>query len=183
MRSETITQYSAGQIRPHLSLPTTDNSMAMSHLTCLILFTTLAGILGTTAYALAAAQAENTLEVVIGNGPHAGTYNPPAENIICMHYKKEKRYFATWKDFDARDAKAIAEAGINVLNPDDPGAKHGEVRIAFGDPDKKPTVYSVYQAPLTLTLKGNGAEITFQGKTKDGIQLRVTAKCSDVETM
>ena len=93
----------------------------------------------------------------------------------------KKRYFATWKDFDARDAKAIAEAGINVLNPDDPGAMHGEVRIAFGDPDKKPTLYNVAQAPLTM--KGKGAEITFQGKTKDGIQLRVTAKCSDVETM
>ena len=80
-------------------------------------------------------------------------------------------------------AKAIAEAGINVSNPDEAGAKHGEVRIAFGDPDKKPTVYSVDQAPLTLAKAGKGAEITFQGKTKEGIQLRVTAKCSDVDEM
>jgi hypothetical protein len=55
--------------------------------------------------------------------------------------------------------------------------------IAFGDPNKKPTVYSVDQAPLTLSLKGTGAEITFEGKTKGGIQLRVTATCSSVEKM
>ena len=34
-----------------------------------------------------------------------------------------------------------------------------------------------------MTKDGRGAEITFQGETKDGIQLRVTAKCSDVEEM
>jgi hypothetical protein len=32
-------------------------------------------------------------------------------------------------------------------------------------------------------MRGKGAEITFEGKTKDGIQLRVTAKCSDVEEL
>ncbi|MBA2484801.1 MAG: hypothetical protein H0V35_01645, partial [Nitrospira sp.] len=97
--------------------------------------------------------------------------------------KKEKRYTAAWKDFNVQDAKAITEAGINVANPDDAGAKHGEVRIAFGDPDKNPTVYSVDPASLTFTKTGTGAEITFQGKTKEGIQLRVTARCSDVEEM
>ena len=103
--------------------------------------------------------------------------------MICLHAKRQQRYSAAWKGFDAYDAKAIAEAGINVSNPDEPGAKHGEVRIAFGDPDKKPTIYSVDQAPLTLTKTGKGAEITFHGKTKEGIQLRVTAKCSDVDEM
>lgn len=126
-------------------------------------------------------QTENTLEIVIGNGPHAGTYKPPAESIICVHYKKEKRYTAAWKDFDAHDAKAIAEAGINVSNPDDAGAKHGEVRIAFGDPNKQPIVYSVDRVPLMMTMKGKGAEISFQGKTKDGTALRMTTKCSDID--
>ena len=154
---------------PHLGRPT------------VILVTLVASVLVVAAYALAAAQDENTLEIVVGNGPHAGTYKPPAENIICLHYKKEKRYTAAWKDFDAHDAKAIAEAGINVSNPDDAGAKHGEVRITFGDPNKKPTVYSVERVPLTMTTKGRGTEITFQGKTKDVTEFRVTAKCSDVE--
>ena len=143
----------------------------------------LTGLLALTVSAFASVPAGNTLEIVIGNGPHAGTYKPPADAVICLHAKKQQRYSAAWKDFDAHDAKAIAEAGINVSNPDEAGAKHGEVRIAFGDPDKKPTVYSVDQAPLTLAKAGKGAEITFQGKTKEGIQLRVTAKCSDVEEM
>jgi hypothetical protein len=155
----------------------------MPHLVRLIL-TLILVITGASALAAACIQAPpNVLEVVVVNGPLAGTYKPPTSEIICLHAKKEKRYTATWKDLNAHDAKAIAEAGINVSNPEDAGAKHGEVRIAFGDPDKKTTVYSVDQAPLTLTMKGKGAEITFEGKTKEGIQLRVTAKCSDVEEL
>ena len=151
----------------------------MSHLIHVILL-----VVSTSALVEARDEAPpNVLEIVIGNGPHAGAYKPPASEVICMHVKKEKRYTAAWKDFNAHDAKAIAEAGINVSNPDDSGAKRGEVRIAFGDPDKKPTVYSVDQAPLTLTINAKGAEIVFQGKTKDGVQIQVMAKCSDVDEL
>ena len=125
----------------------------------------------------------NSLEVIVVNGPLAGSYKPPVSEVICLHAKKQKRYSAAWKDFDAHDAKAMAEVGINVSNPDDAGAKYGEVRVAFGNPAKKPTVYSVEQAPLALTIKGKGADITFQGKTKDGVQLRVTAQCAEVEEL
>ena len=131
----------------------------------------------------AIASPENTLEIVVGNGPHAGTYKPPAASVICLHAKKQKRYTAAWKDFDAHDEKGIAEAGINVSNPFDAGTKHGEVRIAFGDPDKQLTVYGIARASLTWIKKGKGAEITLEGKTKEGILLRVVAKCSDVEEM
>lgn len=148
-----------------------------------LFFIAAACAFGCMAQTIAAAAAENTFEIVVGNGPHAGTYKPPADTVICLHAKKQKRYSAAWKNFDAHDAKAIAEAGINVSNPDDAGAKQGEVRIAFGDPDKRPTVYSVDRAPLTLTRTATGAEITFQGKSKEGIQLTVIAKCSDVEEM
>jgi len=123
----------------------------------------------------------NVLEVVIVNGPLAGTYKPPTSEVICLHAKREKRYSAAWKDFNAHDAKSIAEVGINVSNPDDAGAKRGGVRIAFGYPEKKAIVYTVDQAPLTFTVNGKGANITFEGHTKEDIQLRVTAKCSDVE--
>lgn len=148
-----------------------------------LLFIAGACAFGFTAHTMAAASAENSLEIVVGNGPHAGTYKPPADTVICLHVKKQKRSSAAWKDFNVHDAKAIAEAGINVSNLDDAGAKQGEVRIAFGDPDKKPIIYSVDQSPLTLTRTATGAEITFQGKTKEGIQLRVIAKCMDVEEM
>jgi hypothetical protein len=141
-------------------------------------------IVGAFALCPAGVQASpNVLEVVVGNGPLAGSYKPPVAEVICLHAKKQKVYSAAWKGFNAHDAKSIAEAGISVSNPDDAGAKYGDVRIAFGDQDKKPTVYSVNQAPLMLTIKGKGAEVAFQGKTKDGIQLRVTAQCLDVEEM
>ena len=148
-----------------------------------LLFIAGAFTFGCMAQTIAAASGENTFEIVVGNGPHAETYKPPADTVICLHAKKQKRYSAAWKDFNAHDPKAMAEAGINVSNPDDAGSKQGEVRIAFGDPDKNPTVYSVDQAPLTLTRTATGAKITFQGKSKEGIPLRVIAKCSDVEEM
>ena len=137
---------------------------------------------GVSALAAGSIQAPlNVLEVVVVNGPFAGTYKPPTSEVICYHNKKEKIYTATWKDFGAHDAKAIDSAGINVSNPDDTGAKRGDVRITFGDPGKNPTMYSVNQEPLTLTIKGKGSEIAFQGQTKDGIQLRINATCLDVD--
>lgn len=122
----------------------------------------------------------NMLEVIVVNGPHAGTYKPPAAGVICMHSKKDQLYTAAWRDFNPHSTRAVGEARINVSNADEPGAKVGEVFISFGERGQNPTVYKVASAPLTLTIKGKGAEISFQDKTKDGIQLRVTAKCLDV---
>ena len=115
-----------------------------------------------------------------------------------MHVKKQRLYTAAWRNLmlneqvnalfgkttqGKNDTAVISEVGINVSNADAPGAKYGQVLVAFGDRDKKQIEYKVDQAPLTLTIKGKGAEIAFQGKTKDGIQLRVTAACSEVEEM
>src|SRR6478735_3226157 len=94
----------------------------------------LGGAILAVALPLSAAQAPaNVLEIVVANGPLAGTYTPPATEVICLHAKKQHRYSAAWKDFSPKGAKAIAEVGINVSNPDDTGAKQGEVRVAFGD--------------------------------------------------
>jgi hypothetical protein len=133
---------------------------------------------------LAAAQAPpNVLEIIVANGPLAGTYKPPATEVICLHAKKQKRYSAAWKDFSPKGTKAIAEAGINVSNPDDAGPKQGDVRIAFGDAASKPVVYSADAVPLAMTPHGKGMDIAFDGKTRDGIGLRIKASCQDVEQM
>jgi hypothetical protein len=143
-----------------------------------------AALLAGAAVPVEAAQAEpNVLEIVVANGPLAGTYKPPAAEVICLHAKRQKRYSAAWKDFSPKGAKAIAEAGINVANPDDAGAKQGEVRIAFGDAASKPIVYSVDAAPLSMTARGKGMDIAFDGKTRDGVGLRVRASCQDVEQL
>jgi hypothetical protein len=139
-------------------------------------------IASATAFAVGPIQAPvNVLEVVVVNGPFAGSYKPPTSEVICYHNKKQKIYTATWKDFNTHAPNTIDSAGINVSNPDDAGEKRGDVQITFGNPDKKSTVYSVLQEPLTLTIKGKGSEIAFQGQTRDGIQLRVNAKCLDVD--
>ncbi len=161
----------------------------MSHLARVILC-----IAGAGALAAARVQAQsNILEVVVANGPHAGTYKPPAADVICIHYQAQQIYAATWRDLDeALSGEAAAaknptneatEAAINISNPDAPGAKFGELLIAFGHRGTKQDRYTVDRTPLTLTIKGKGAEITSQGKTKDGIQIRITAKCAEVETM
>jgi hypothetical protein len=38
--------------------------------------------------------------------------------------------------------------------------------------------YKVTDVPVTLTTKGKGVEMSFDGKTKEGVGLRVNAFCS-----
>lgn len=135
----------------------------------------------------APAHAANRLEIVVGHGPHAGTYQLAAANTICLHAKERKQFSAAFKDTQALDPKALSSAGINVFNPDDSGAKWGQVNIRFGDPgDKRPAAFEVSiprgsKESLTLTKKGGVVDLTFDGRTKDGIKLRVNATCTDID--
>jgi hypothetical protein len=145
--------------------------------------------IGAAALARTPAPSDNLLEFVIGNGPYAGTYKLQTSDVMCMHFKQQKQVTAVYKDFDAKDLKKIGEAGINILNPDEAGPKRGNVLIAFGArDDKSATRYDVSipgdsAGPITLNRNGKGADLTFQGRTKDGISLRVTAKCLELEEL
>ena len=145
-----------------------------------------AGTLGAAAPGNVHAQVVNALEIVIGSGPQAGTYKLPATNTICLHTKQPNQFSAAYKDLNARDPKTPSGVGINVFNPDEAGPKQGEVNIRFGDPDRKRLpLYEVSiprdsKGPLTLTKNGKVVDLTFQGQTKDGITLRVTAKCGQI---
>ncbi len=125
----------------------------------------------------------NPFVVIIGNGPFAGTYNLPADQVICFHSTKQRVYTAAWKDFSPPNARAIAEVGIEVANPDVPSAKVGDVRISFGDSSKTETVYQVYREPLSLSVSGKRGDIAFQGKTKDGVRISVTVSCTGTTEM
>ncbi len=137
--------------------------------------------------ALAYATPDNTLEIVIGGGPNAGTYKPPASTTSCIHFKQQKQFTAVYKDFDASDLKKVGEAGINITNPDEVGPKRGDVLVAFGARDDKRALrYTISipgdsVGPITLIRSGKSADLAFQGKTKDGVSIRVTARCLDVE--
>jgi hypothetical protein len=133
----------------------------------------------------ARAQAGDSFEIVIGSGPHAGTYKLPGDNTICMHMKAQKRFSGAYRDIDAKDPKTVNSAGINIVNPDDPGPKQGQVNIQFGNPGDTRAAYEVSiprdsKGPLTLTRSGKAATLTFQGQTANGIKLQITARCASV---
>ena len=132
-----------------------------------------------------AQSSPDAIVVVVLNGPHAGTYKTPLSDTICAHYKEMKWTFATWRDFEAPDGKKMTTAAIKVSNPEQAGPKRGDVQVSFGAPPGKTSgaSYEVKDAPVTLTIKGKGAELSFDGKTKEGIGLRINAKCDEVENL
>ena len=136
----------------------------------------------------AAAQAQSApdaIEVVVLNGPHAGTHKTTSSETICGKYTGLKLTFATWRSFEKPDGKKMNSAAIKVSNPDQAGPKRGEVLVSFGsEPGQKVVAdYTATDVPITLAIKGKGADISFEGKTKEGVGLRVNAKCSEIETL
>lgn len=132
------------------------------------------------------ALAANTIEIILKGGPHAGMYTLSAQNIACMSMKSRKQFSAAYKDPQARDAKSVSGAGINVFNPDDAGARRGEINIRFGDPDEKhPAAYGTAisrdSTGFSFTKKGAGVEMAFDGQTKNGMKLHMSAICTDID--
>ncbi len=148
-----------------------------------------ASALSVAALANGPAPSDNVLEIVIGSGPHAGTYKVPTSAVMCAYFKEGKNLAAIYKDFDANDVKTISDAAINVLNPDEAAPKWGSVLVAFGGRDgKRGARYDVSVKgsgadSLTFSRKGKVADLAFQGRTKDGISLHLTARCMDIETL
>lgn len=159
----------------------------MLHSVALFLIVVGASLFNVAALSGGAAQ-DNTLEIVIGSGPHAGTYRPPTSPIICMD-AKQRQFTAAYKDFDAGDPKKLSEAVINIANPTDAGTKRGDVLISFGDPARKPvSQYTISiptdsAGPLTFTRNGKTADLSFRGRTKDGTPVQITARCSSIDAM
>lgn len=138
------------------------------------------------AASLAAARAPaapNPWTVVVGNGPYAGTYKAKADEVMCLHTTSPKMLAASFRDFDAKDAHALGDGGIKIDNPDAPGPKTADLHVAFGDDKKRSMTYDVYNAPATLTPKGKGADIIGAGKTKEGVTIRITANCAEIEML
>lgn len=130
-----------------------------------------------------AGSAPNDLQVVVGSGPFAGTYSAPPTEVICLHSRKQQVYSVAWKSFTPTTGRRLAEAAIEVSRPDDPGAKVGNIRVSFGDPDHNPVVYEIARQSLTMVRKDKTADISLDGKTKSGIRLQVTAICREVEEL
>ena len=132
------------------------------------------------------AQAANSFELIIADGPHAGSYSLPAANIACMNVKARKQFSAAYKDTNAKDAKIVSGIGINVFSSDDLSSRRGEINVRFGDPEEKRP--ATYETPVsrdskgfTFTRKGAVIEVGFEGRAQSGTKLRLTAHCTDID--
>ena len=118
------------------------------------------------------------VEVVILNGPNAGTYKSMSSETVCAHFKEQKFSTASWSDTDIKDPKKMSAAGIKVDNPELAGPKKGQVEISFGGH----AMAYLASVPVTMTVKGKGAVFVFEGTIK-GTRMKVTGTCKVVEEL
>jgi hypothetical protein len=129
---------------------------------------------------LAAARqpaASDSLTMVVTGGPYAGTYQARADRLLCFYAKGQNAYGATFRDEKANTPRSLNLGGIAVDNPYVAGAKTGDLHATFGTDLKKSISYDIYGVPVTITLKGKGADLAGVAKTKEGVSLRITASC------
>ncbi len=133
--------------------------------------------------ALQAAPApRNGITVVVSDGPYSGSYT--AEDTGCLHVKARNTLGCGWKEpANPTRSKRLEEAGIQVDTVSaGPGARTGDVVVKFLDGASGKIVdYSVSKVPLTLTRNGAVQQISFEGRTKDGVRMRVTGTLVEVE--
>lgn len=135
---------------------------------------------------LAAARppaAPGSLTMVVTGGPYAGTYQEKAGRLMCFYAKDRNAYGATFRDEKANTPRSLNLGGIVVDNPYVAGAKTGDLHATFGTDLKKSISYDVYGVPVTITLKGKGADLAGVAKTKEGVTLRITASCQSTDQM
>jgi hypothetical protein len=138
------------------------------------------------AAALAAARppaVSGSLTIVVSGGPYAGTYQPRADRLICFYAKDQNSYGATFRDEKANTPRSLNLGGIVVDKPYVAGAKTGDLHATFGTDLKKSISYDVYGVPVTIALKGKGADLAGVAKTKEGVTLRITASCQSTDQM
>jgi hypothetical protein len=130
----------------------------------------------------AASAPQNVITIVVSDGPFAGTYT--ADDTACLHVKDRNTLGCGWKKFaEHPKTKTLEEAGIQVDTVSrGPGARTGDVIVKFLDGiGETMHDYSVSNVPLTLTRNGNVQQISFDGKTKDGVRMRVTGTIVQVD--
>ena len=90
-----------------------------------------------------------------------------------------------WKDvkgaMNGAPPNQLTSVGFNIANPKDAGAKTGGIVVIFGG--KSPT-YEILvprdsKGPLNLSRAGKQLSVSFDGATKDGIPVKVSASCAE----
>jgi hypothetical protein len=127
--------------------------------------------------------AASSLTMVVTGGPYAGTYQARADRILCFYAKDADRYGATFRDEKANTPRSLVAGGIVVVRPYAAGAKIGDLHVTFGTDAKNSISYDVDDVPVTMTLKGKGADLAGVAKTKDGVSLHITASCTKTDAV
>src|SRR5689334_7989451 len=124
-----------------------------------------------------------SLTMVVTGGPYAGTYHPRADRLLCFYAKDADRYGATFRDEKANTPRSLVAGGIVVVRPYVAGKKMGDLHVIFGTDTKNSMSYEVDNVPVTMTLKGKGADLDGVAKTKEGVTLHVTASCTTTDAV
>jgi hypothetical protein len=130
----------------------------------------------------AGTASQNVITVVVSDGPFAGTYT--ADTTACLHVKDRNTLGCGWKQFASHPkTKTLEEAGIQVDTVSrGPGARTGDVIVKFldGSGDVMHD-YSVSNVPMTFSRNGDVQQLSFEGKTKEGVRMRVTGIIAQVD--
>ena len=137
----------------------------------------------------APAQSPNTIEIVFDTGPHAGTHTLPAVDSLCVRTKARRQLSAAYKNMGATDPRTVSALSLVVSDADAEGPRRGSLDVRFGDPDeKRPPTYEIAvpaagKSTITVTKNGGVTEIAFYGEAKDGVRIRVTARCASIDEL
>jgi hypothetical protein len=155
--------------------------------------------------ALAAQRQSYSIEVVVANGPHAGTYavlpsqpcNHVADPQMGLSFSQlvesiyEERAAAAAKAM--RDPKALNEVRMTVPEWDGKGMpRSGRIYLLFGPitkdgPQKGSTAYEIDtvgkrpdgRGTFKATDSSKLVSIEFEGETASGIKLRIKGACTN----
>ncbi|MEW5918583.1 MAG: hypothetical protein AB1762_19430 [Gemmatimonadota bacterium] len=138
--------------------------------------------------ALAHAQGDdNAMELTLGSGPHRGTYKLTPFDVVCVHFKEKKQFGVAYYDSTARDAKRLHRLTVNIPQTTNSGPQTGHINAMFGEAKGKPiaeyrvSVPTESKGPLTMTTKGKVVSVAFEGSTKSGVPLRISATCRTID--
>ena len=128
---------------------------------------------------VASADAGNQLTIRVTHGPYAGSYQAGSTEILCFKVAAQDVFSAAWIHPD-KTGRGLADAGVEVSHPDAPGPRRGYVSVRFGT-DGKLANYQLSNQALSFSLTAQGARISVDGQTKDGIGIHLEAVCTEVE--
>ncbi len=140
-----------------------------------------------------------TIHLVVGGGPHAGTYDAKSENLTCTYGFAGPGSWGNQYSVTGKNPKEFSS--LQLIVPDTKGAADGSDRFlltaGFGELFQPGyTEYTINtgaslggqsedvrkegSGTITVEDKGKTGKVTFKGKTKANVSLEGTIDCQQV---